>query len=78
MRQVAVVSASGEVAAHTGADCIAVAEHLAGDGFCVQANMMAAPVVPEAGATAFADARGPLPERLDRSLVAGRPTCAAT
>ncbi len=70
VRQVAVVSASGEVAVHTGAGCIAVAGHVAGDGFCVQANMMAAPGVPEAMAAAFADARGRLSERLVVALEA--------
>ena len=39
-RQVAIVDASGQVAAHTGDRCIAEAGHSVGDGWSVQANMM--------------------------------------
>ncbi|MEO7665296.1 MAG: DUF1028 domain-containing protein, partial [Candidatus Limnocylindrales bacterium] len=40
VRQVGMVSASGAVAAHTGAECVAFAGHLTGDGVTVHANMM--------------------------------------
>ena len=53
VRQVAVVSASGDVAAHTGTGCIPVANHVMGSGFSAQANMMKNPGVPEAMAAAF-------------------------
>ncbi len=40
VRQVAMVDAHGQVAAHTGQFAIAEAGHITGDGFSVQANMM--------------------------------------
>ena len=45
LRQVGVVAADGSVAAMTGEWCIDHAGHLLGDGFAVQANMMASPAV---------------------------------
>jgi uncharacterized Ntn-hydrolase superfamily protein len=63
-RQVALLSADGEVAAYTGAKCIAEAGHLAGDGFSVQANMMLNATIWPAMAAAFNTAEGPLAERL--------------
>src|SRR3954470_9135770 len=53
VRQVAVVDVRGEVAVHTGPDCIPYAGHVAGEGYSCQANMMAAEGVPEAMAQAF-------------------------
>ena len=55
-RQVAVVGATGEVATHTGAKCIAEAGHRTGDGWSVQANMMTNATVPDAMASAYARA----------------------
>jgi uncharacterized Ntn-hydrolase superfamily protein len=63
-RQVAVVDANGEVAAHTGDGCIAFAGHRTGDQFSAQANMMASPTVWPAMAAAFESATGPLARRL--------------
>jgi uncharacterized Ntn-hydrolase superfamily protein len=63
-RQVAFVDSTGSVAAHTGAGCIAEAGHIVGDQFSVQANMMAADTVWTAMASAYAEARGGLAERL--------------
>ena len=40
-RQVAVVDAKGNVAAHTGANCIPFFGQHVGEGYSVQANMMA-------------------------------------
>jgi uncharacterized Ntn-hydrolase superfamily protein len=68
VRQVAAVDARGEVAVHTGAECIPFAGHVVGEGFACQANMMAAEGVPEAMAQAFRAASGPLPERLVAAL----------
>jgi uncharacterized Ntn-hydrolase superfamily protein len=70
MRQTAVVDASGQVAVHTGASCIAEAGHVTGDGWSCQANMMASDTVPDAMARAFAGAQGPLAERLVSALEA--------
>ena len=63
-RQVAVVDASGETAAHTGDGCIAHAGHKVGEQFSVQANMMASPSVWPAMAAAFESATGALARRL--------------
>lgn len=65
VRQVGAVSASGEVAAHTGDGCIPVAGHVLGDGYSAQANMMLRDGVPEAMAAAYeAGAGQPLHARL--------------
>jgi uncharacterized Ntn-hydrolase superfamily protein len=58
VRQVAAVSAGGDVAAHTGDGCIREAGHVIGDGFSAQANMMLQGGVPEAMAEAFTRSAG--------------------
>ncbi len=71
-RQLAVLSVDGSVAAYTGKKCIREASHLVGEGFSVQANMMAESGVPEAMAAAFqsktvtgeVESRPPLARRL--------------
>jgi uncharacterized Ntn-hydrolase superfamily protein len=84
-RQVAVVDAHGNVAAHTGEGCIAHAGHQEGHAFSAQANMMASPEVWPAMAHAFEAAAGPLSRRLLAALHAaeahggdarGRQSCA--
>jgi uncharacterized Ntn-hydrolase superfamily protein len=84
-RQVAVVDAHGNVAAHTGERCIAHAGHQKGQEFSVQANMMSSPEVWPAMAHAFEAAAGPLSRRLLAALHAaetrggdarGRQSCA--
>jgi len=72
LRQVAMVDAQGQVAAHTGARCIADAGHETGEGFSVQANMMACPDVWPAMARAYREAEGDLAERLLATLEAGQ------
>jgi uncharacterized Ntn-hydrolase superfamily protein len=67
-RQVAVVDAGGRVAAHTGEGCMAFAGDQAGDGYSVQANMMASAAVWPAMAEAFEAAEGPLARRLLAAL----------
>jgi uncharacterized Ntn-hydrolase superfamily protein len=68
VRQVAFVDTSGRVAAHTGDRCIAEAGHIAGEGFTVQANMMARPTVWPAMAGAYETATGDLADRLLAAL----------
>ena len=68
MRQVAAVSATGEVAVHTGADCIPHAGHASADGVSCQANMMARPGVSEAMLEAFEHADGDLAARMLAAL----------
>ena len=72
LRQVAMVNASGQVAAHTGARCIAEAGHETGEQFSVQANMMLKNTVWHAMAVAFASTSGELSERLMAALVAAQ------
>src|SRR3954471_5558450 len=67
-RQVAVVDAQGRVAVHTGDSCIAFAGDRTGDGYSVQANMMASPEVWPAMARGFEAAEGPLARRLVAAL----------
>jgi len=70
LRQVAMVDASGRVAVHTGARCIALAGHEVGEGFACQANMMSSGAVWPAMARAFREATGDLAERMLASLEA--------
>ncbi len=67
VRQVAMVDAHGQVAAHTGQFAIAEAGHITGDAFSVQANMMLKNSVWPAMAEAYRGAKG---ELVDRFLVA--------
>ena len=71
-RQLAAVDSSGKAAAHTGSSCIAAAGHVVGDGFTVQANMMARPGVPDAMAAAFRSSSGALALRLVDALDAAQ------
>jgi len=72
LRQVAMVDAQGRVAAHTGSRCMADAGHETGEGFSVQANMMASADVWPAMAAAYRSATGDLAERLLAALEAGQ------
>ena len=72
-RQVAIVDASGNVAVHTGKQCIEAAGHRTGDGFSVQANMMLTDEVWDAMAEAFErNASLPLAERVMATLKAAQ------
>jgi uncharacterized Ntn-hydrolase superfamily protein len=72
LRQVAMVDAGGRVAVHTGARCIADAGHETGEGFSVQANMMACPDVWPTMARAYRETEGDLAERMLAALQAGQ------
>lgn len=72
VRQVAIVDARGNVAAHTGEKCVPHAGHLIGGGFSVQANMMLNDKVWPAMAQAFQESQSPLPERLVAALEAAQ------
>jgi uncharacterized Ntn-hydrolase superfamily protein len=71
LRQVGVIDASGAVDAFTGELCIDDAGHHLGDGYAVQANMMANRAVWPAMADAFEHSRGDLAERMLAALHAG-------
>lgn len=63
-RQIAIVDASGAVAAHTGPLCIPEAGHHEGTGYTAQANLMDRRSVWPAMAAAFEAAGGDLADRL--------------
>jgi uncharacterized Ntn-hydrolase superfamily protein len=67
-RQVAMMTADGQVAAFTGSSCIPEAGHLLGDGVSGQANCVQSPRVWESMVEAFDAAEGPLQRRLLAAL----------
>jgi uncharacterized Ntn-hydrolase superfamily protein len=73
-RQVAVIDAAGNVAAHTGELCMAYAGHITADGVSCQANIMTSDRVWPAMLEAYHSARGPLAERLMQALEAAEAT----
>ncbi|HEX3691277.1 MAG TPA: DUF1028 domain-containing protein [Solirubrobacteraceae bacterium] len=73
-RQVAIVDARGDVAAHTGDACMAFAGDVQGDGVSCQANIMANAEVWPAMLHAYAGARGSLAARLLTALDAAEAT----
>jgi uncharacterized Ntn-hydrolase superfamily protein len=72
VRQVAMVDARGNVAAHTGDRAIAAAGDRVGNGYSVQANLMLRPTVPDAMARAYEASTGDLAERLLAALEAAQ------
>jgi len=69
--QVAVLDTYGNVATHTGANCIAEAGHLVGNSFSCQANFMRNGTVWHRMAEAFQLSKGDLALRLIQALDAG-------
>ena len=69
-RQLAVLDAKGNVASFTGAKCIQPAGNIVGDGFSVQANLMSNNKIWPTMAEAFTNSKGPLAERMLRTLEA--------
>ncbi len=73
VRQVAIIDTTGNVATHTGKNCIDHAGHIQGNNFSVQANMMLTNKVPKAMADAFEKSKGkPLAERMLLALEAAQ------
>jgi len=73
VRQVAMLDASGKVAAFTGEKCIVSASHIVGDNYSVQANMMLNDKVVPAMAKAFEESSDlPLAERVVKVLLAAQ------
>jgi uncharacterized Ntn-hydrolase superfamily protein len=70
VRQVAIASADGDIAQHTGAACVAAAGHASGSTCCAQGNMLASDTCWGAMVEAFERASGPLPDRLLAALEA--------
>jgi uncharacterized Ntn-hydrolase superfamily protein len=71
-RQIAVLDATGAVAADTGQGSFPACGHLLGDGWSVQGNMLASSDVLPAMAQALVAAQGTLPDRLLAALTAGQ------
>jgi uncharacterized Ntn-hydrolase superfamily protein len=72
VRQVAILSTDGTVAAHTGGSCIPDAGHQTGEGYSVQANIMQSPEIWPAMAEAFESAGGSLARRMLTALEAAQ------
>ncbi len=72
VRQVAMIDAKGNVAAHTGAKCIQGAGHIVGKNYSVQANLMLNDKIWPAMATAFEHATSDLAERMMAALDAAQ------
>lgn len=70
-RQVAVMDARGQAAAHTGPECMPFAGHVVAHGVSCQANIMASARVWPAMLESFQGSQGPLAERLVGALDAG-------
>jgi uncharacterized Ntn-hydrolase superfamily protein len=68
LRQCAIVDSAGNVAVHTGAQCVQAAGHVIGEGFSCQANMMAKATAWDAMAKTFASTFAPLAERMLAAL----------
>jgi uncharacterized Ntn-hydrolase superfamily protein len=72
VRQVSVVDASGEVATHTGKECMEWAGHVTGCDYSCQGNILAGSKVVESMAKAYESTSGDLIDRLLEALSAGQ------
>ena len=72
VRQVAMIDAKGNVAAHTGNKCIPAAGHITGEQFSVEANLMLNDKVWPAMAKAYRETRGDLADRMLAALDAAQ------
>lgn len=70
VRQLAILDSKGNVATHTGKNCIKAAGHIIGNNFSVQANLMDKATVWPAMAKAFENTVGTLAERMLAAMAA--------
>ena len=71
-RQLHVMDAHGQIAAHTGKDCVDWCGHLPGDGFSIAGNMLAGPrVLEDTAKTYVANKSLPFAQRLVVAMQAG-------
>ena len=70
-RQVGLVDAQGNAAAHTGSDCFDWAGHKVGKGYTCQGNILTGGDTLDAMAEAFENTTGELADRLIAALLAG-------
>lgn len=68
VRQVAMIDARGNVAAHTGTKCIEGAGHITGNNYSVQANLMLNDAIWPAMAKAYESSTGTLADRMLAAL----------
>ncbi|CAL76327.1 conserved hypothetical protein [Bradyrhizobium sp. ORS 278] len=74
-RQLHILDLNGQIAAHTGRDCIDWCGHLEGQGFSIAGNMLAGPQVLNETANAFlANSALPFAQRLIAAMKAGEAT----
>lgn len=71
-RQAAVVNHDGNVAAHTGKECLEWKGHLLGDGYSCQGNILASSKVLDSMAEAYEETKGDLINKLLAALTAGQ------
>ncbi|NUO82297.1 DUF1028 domain-containing protein [candidate division KSB1 bacterium] len=72
VRQVAIIDAKGNVAAHTGKKCIPAAGHIVGENFSVQANLMLHDKVWPAMDEAYRNTKGDLVDKMLAALDAAQ------
>ena len=72
VRQVAMIDAKGNVAAHTGSKCIQGAGHITGKQYSVQANLMLNDKIWPAMSNAYENAKGDLADRMLAALDAAQ------
>ena len=72
LRQIAIVDSKGNVAVHTGAECMEWAGHVTGEGYSCQGNILAGREVVASMAEAYEGERGDLIDRLLAALAAGQ------
>ncbi|MBI5263726.1 MAG: DUF1028 domain-containing protein [Bradyrhizobium sp.] len=72
-RQLHIMDAKSEIAAHTGSDCVDWSGHIAGSGFSIAGNMLAgAAVLDETAHAWLSNEKLPFPSRLIAALRAGQ------
>src|SRR3990170_8601508 len=64
VRQAAIVDAKGQVAAHTGSECLEWAGHVTGERYSCQGNILTSSKVVESMARAYEETSGDLIDRL--------------
>jgi len=72
VRQVAIVDGKGDVAVHTGSECMEWAGHATGAGYSCQGNILSSSKVVQSMADAYEETSGDLVDRLLRALSAGQ------
>jgi uncharacterized Ntn-hydrolase superfamily protein len=72
VRQVAMIDKFGNIATHTGENCIAMAGHRTGANYSVQANLMEKSTVWDAMAESFENTEGELADRMMAALEAAQ------